>query len=105
MNANHPLRAWRQSKGLTLQQVGRLLDIDTVTVSNYENGRRVPRPHIMARIESVTLRAVTASDFLPSALSGASPDGFGRAPDASAEPPSLAAPGSAEAPSHEVRAP
>ena len=65
MSANHPLRSWRLAKDLSVEQVAALINVDAATVRSYETGRRIPRPQIMVRIEAVTLRGVTASDFLP----------------------------------------
>ena len=65
MSANHPLRAWRVSHDLTVDQVASLIEASPAAVRNYELARRVPHPVIMARIEMVTLRRVSASDFLP----------------------------------------
>ncbi len=73
MNTNHPLRAWRLSKDLTVKQLAALIGVEGPTITSYELGRRMPRPIVMAAIESVTLRRVTASDFLPKEFTDASP--------------------------------
>ena len=65
MTAHHPLRSWRVARGLTVDQVAGLVETSPSAVRNYELGRRVPHPVIMARIEMVTLRRVRASVFLP----------------------------------------
>lgn len=68
MIANHPFRQWRVGHALSVDQVASLIDTSASAVRNYELGRRVPHPAVMARIEMVTRRGVTASDFLPDVL-------------------------------------
>lgn len=96
MNANHPLRVWRVSKSLGVEHLASLLDVDRATVTRYELGQRIPRPSIMARIEAVTLRRVTASDFL-SAID-TPPCFVSDAPPGAEEPASDTPPGRRAAP-------
>lgn len=67
MSTKHPLRRWREEMTLSALQLGLLIGVDKTAVFSYESGRRTPRPQIMARIEAVTARVVTASHFLPGA--------------------------------------
>ncbi len=71
---------------LTLEQAARLLGVDQSTLTRYELGERTPRPQVMSRIEAVTLRRVTASDFVPPipSLSVADNDPLGQRPEPAA---------------------
>lgn len=65
MTAAHPLKTWRDSRGLTQTALALLLGVRKNSVHRYERGERFPRPRILARIETVTAGAITARDFLP----------------------------------------
>lgn len=67
--SSHPLRVWRQARGLTLDALGRQLGVSKHALSNYETGRRFPRPATLAAITRITSGAVTANDFLACAPS------------------------------------
>lgn len=62
--ANHPLRRWRKTAGLTAEQLGRAVGVTKWAVSGYERGRRYPRPITLERIAALTRGEVTANDFL-----------------------------------------
>ncbi len=62
MSDKHPLKRWRESKGLTGSDLGSLIAVSKATVSRYERGR-IPCKSVMARILVVTSGAVTANDF------------------------------------------
>ena len=59
------LRAFMAMKGLTVEEMGRMLGVSHVSVSRYRNGLRRPEWDILARIIKVTQGAVTPNDFLP----------------------------------------
>lgn len=65
MDANHPLRRWRKSQGLTTQQAAELFGVSRAAILSYESGRREPKPAVRVRIREATGGAVTADDFLP----------------------------------------
>ena len=52
MGFSDTLRAARQEKGLTQQEVARVLEVDKTTYSGYETGRRQPDviPRSLARL-------------------------------------------------------
>lgn len=57
------LRDWRVSKGLTQENVGKLIGVGGVTVCRYENGERIPPREIMEQIIKLTKGEVTPNDF------------------------------------------
>lgn len=61
--ALHPLKRWRLSKGLTLQQVADQIGTKRSTVHHYETGRRLPHRKIMPRIIMMADGALSTSDF------------------------------------------
>lgn len=63
--AQHPLRKWRKSVGLTLDQVAARLNTSRQVVSDWERGRRRPGPAFMPRVRELTGGMVTADDFFP----------------------------------------
>lgn len=44
------LRAYRVGRGLTQQEVGRLIGTGASAVAHYETGRRFPRPRVARRL-------------------------------------------------------
>ncbi|MCJ8143832.1 helix-turn-helix transcriptional regulator [Ancylobacter sp. A5.8] len=63
--ANHLLRDWRTSRGLTLEEFGQQVGVSPYAVWSYEAGRRHPRPKVLAAIVRVTAGEVGADAFLP----------------------------------------
>ncbi len=53
----------RQKHGLTQADVATGIGVTVVAVSHYENGKRIPKQTIMARIYRFTGGEVTANDF------------------------------------------
>ena len=64
--ALNPLRQWRKSAALTLEQVAARLGTSRQVVSDWERGRRRPGPMLMPRLRDLTKGAVSADDFFPS---------------------------------------
>jgi transcriptional regulator with XRE-family HTH domain len=62
----HPLRKWRKSAALTLEQVAVRLGTSRQVVSDWERGRRRPGPVLMPRLRDLTEGKVGADDFFPS---------------------------------------
>jgi transcriptional regulator with XRE-family HTH domain len=65
------LKEWMSDNGLTDAEMARKLGVSQASVSRYRASRRVPEPIVMKRIEEVTNRAVTASDFIEGAVAKA----------------------------------
>jgi transcriptional regulator with XRE-family HTH domain len=59
------LHEWMTANGLTDAEMARKLGVSQAsTVSRYRRFERVPEPMFMKRIEEITKRQVTASDFI-----------------------------------------
>jgi transcriptional regulator with XRE-family HTH domain len=66
------LHEWMRAKGLTdAEMAAKLGVLQASTVSRYRTGHRFPEPRILKKIEDVTDRQVTASDFLEGAVAKA----------------------------------
>lgn len=63
METEHPLTAWRKSRGISLADIARQIDCTRPVVGRYEAGR-TPRQPFMDRIVILTEGAVTANDWL-----------------------------------------
>jgi transcriptional regulator with XRE-family HTH domain len=63
----HPLTRYRSDHGLTLQQLGKKLDVHKSTILDWERGA-MPRPDLCARIEQETGGEVTAADMVSAAI-------------------------------------
>lgn len=50
------LVAWRKAEGLTQADLARLLAVTQQAISNWENGRDVPRADVLARVKSMMAR-------------------------------------------------
>jgi transcriptional regulator with XRE-family HTH domain len=59
------LRAWRKSRGLTIEAVARDLDISGGSLSRIERGEQWPDRAIIIRITDLTNGEVQANDFVP----------------------------------------
>jgi transcriptional regulator with XRE-family HTH domain len=64
--SDHPLRRWRKSKGLTLEECGAAVGTSRQVWSDWERGRRRPSGEFMPRVRSFTEGAIVADDFFPS---------------------------------------
>lgn len=62
----HPLRKWRKSKGLTLQECAAAVGTSRMVWSDWERWRRRPNKQFMPRVRALTGGVVTADDFFPS---------------------------------------
>jgi DNA-binding XRE family transcriptional regulator len=60
----HPLRAFRRKKGLSLDQAAEALDIAKSSMSRIENGKQVITSDLMRRILEWTDGAVTPNDLV-----------------------------------------
>lgn len=58
------LAKWISAADLTDAEFARRLGISRQALSRYKAGTRIPRPHILHRIMSLTNGAVTANDFV-----------------------------------------
>ncbi len=54
---------FRTQNGLTQAIAAAGIGVTDVAVSHYENGRRIPKPTVMARIVAFTDGKVTPNDF------------------------------------------
>lgn len=62
--ANHPLRRWREKRGLTQHELAARIGVDKTTICGYETGKRRPRdPNILKLIKKHTGGAITAEHF------------------------------------------
>lgn len=73
MNANHPIRMWREANKIRQGDFARLIGVDRTTLASYETGRRKPKWDVLERIRAATHGAVTPNDFLPAFLGGNAP--------------------------------
>lgn len=64
--ADHPLRQWRKSKGVTLEWCASRIGTSRQVWSDWERGRRRPGPLFMPKVRDLTGGKVTADDFFPS---------------------------------------
>ncbi len=62
----HPLRQWRKSKGLTLDECAKGVGTVRQVWSDWERGRRRPGPTYMPRVRAFTDGAISADVFFPS---------------------------------------
>lgn len=67
---DHPLRNWRKSQGLTLDQAARKVGTVRQVWSDWERGRRRPSSVTMAKIYRLTGGAVQPNDFYELPQSG-----------------------------------
>lgn len=63
---DHPLRKWRKSQGLTLEQAASRIGTSRQVWSDWERRRRRPSPALMPKVRAVTGGAISADDFFPS---------------------------------------
>lgn len=54
MVGKHPLRLYRESKGLTRKALGKELDVSEVTVGRWESGTRSVRKTLLPKVQEVT---------------------------------------------------
>lgn len=57
------LRAYREARGLSQEEIGKLINRSGVAVSRYESGERMPGADDMRRIFVATGGEVTPNDF------------------------------------------
>lgn len=62
--ANHKLKTWRKSRGLSQEALGKLIGVTKASVSRYEQGR-VPEWSVMLLIVQITDGVITPNDWLP----------------------------------------
>lgn len=60
----HPLRQWRKSKGLTLEQASSRIGTSRQVWCDWERGRRRPGPKLMPKVREAT--GLPADIFYPS---------------------------------------
>lgn len=63
---DHPLRKWRKSKELTLEEAAALVGTSRQVWSDWERWRRRPSVNFMPKVRAATGGEVTADDFFPS---------------------------------------
>lgn len=63
-NAEHPLKQFRESRGLSRAKLGELLGVSRVAVFRWEKEDRFPDIGLKTRIEEVTDGAVTYADLV-----------------------------------------
>lgn len=62
----HPLRKWRKSKGMTLEQCAEQVGTSRHVWSDWERWRRRPNGQFMPKVRELTGGVVCADDFFPS---------------------------------------
>jgi len=62
----HPLRAWRKAKGLTLEAAAGAVGTSRQVWSDWERGRRRPNGDFMPKVRQFTGGQITADHFFPS---------------------------------------
>lgn len=65
MDEKHPLRAYRDRTGQSLEELAKECGTTRATLSRIENGLQNPSLDLMDRIRTATGGAVRADDFLP----------------------------------------
>lgn len=73
MTIGELIKTWRKEKGLTQKQLAEKTGIATITIQQYEGGKRVPKAEFLARIAQAL--GVSEYDFWEASLS-AENDGF-----------------------------
>ena len=63
----HPLRQWRQERGLSQEACARAVGTSHQVWSDWERGRFRPGPVLMPKVREFTGGAVSADDFYPGA--------------------------------------
>ncbi len=63
--SEHPLRKWRKSKGLTLEECAENIGTSRQVWSDWERRRRRPSRTLMPRVRAFTKGEVSADDFYP----------------------------------------
>lgn len=58
------LKKWRRLNELSLNDLAKKMGVDESTLSNYESGRRFPRPVHLSIISNLTNNEVSASDMV-----------------------------------------
>jgi transcriptional regulator with XRE-family HTH domain len=59
------LRSWRQSKGLSQQDVAEAVGVQKAMISRLEKGKRVASMSLVARLVEKSGGELSADDFLP----------------------------------------
>lgn len=62
---SHPLKRYRERRGLSQEEFGRLIGTTKVTISRFETGAREPTLRTIKKIMDVTGGELTANDFMP----------------------------------------
>lgn len=58
------LRDWLTREGIGIGEFADRIGVTRVTMSRYLAGKRLPRPHIMRRIQAATRGEVTPNDWI-----------------------------------------
>lgn len=59
------LRSFRESRGLSQEELAKSVGVEKATISRIENGHRVPSMGLVSRLCEVSGGALTANDFMP----------------------------------------
>lgn len=70
---DHPLRQFRTTHGLSIEEMAKRLDVSTATVSRIENGKQNIPLDLMGKIKAETEDRVTPNDLLQFVSELASP--------------------------------
>jgi transcriptional regulator with XRE-family HTH domain len=54
VSSEHPLKEWRNARGLTQEAAAEFLGLNTPTLSRYETGKRVPTLNRAAQLSEKT---------------------------------------------------
>ena len=57
------LSKYRESVGLTLEQLAEAVGVSDVAIGRYERGERIPKHKVMVQIAKITEGAVKPNDF------------------------------------------
>lgn len=61
----HPLRQYRQDKGITLEDVAKAVGTSSATISRIERRKQAASWSLVAKLREVTNGRIRADDFLP----------------------------------------
>jgi transcriptional regulator with XRE-family HTH domain len=64
MDRDHPLKLWREKRGLTLDELAERVGSSKATLSRIESGKQTPSLGLIGRLKEATNGEVTADDFL-----------------------------------------
>jgi transcriptional regulator with XRE-family HTH domain len=68
------LRTFRESRGLSQEDLAKSVGVEKATISRIENGHRVPSMGLVSRLCEVSGGELTANDFMPTDVAASEPE-------------------------------